>query len=164
MGKIKKGILGGFSGKVGTVVGAFWKGIAYMRSLAGSIRNPKSAKQTQQRLKFSIVSKFLSRIQGFIEVGFHNAAAGMTELNAAFHHNFDNAIGGTYPAYELLFNKFEVSVGSLDLPDSPSAVIDSQILSVSWNDNSGLGKAQATDEAMLLVYNSVKGQSVYTIA
>ena len=31
MGTIKKGILGGFSGKVGTVVGASWKGISYMR-------------------------------------------------------------------------------------------------------------------------------------
>jgi len=27
MGTIKKGILGGFSGKVGTVVGSSWKGI-----------------------------------------------------------------------------------------------------------------------------------------
>jgi hypothetical protein len=32
MGKISKGILGGFSGTVGTVVGGKWKGIDYMRS------------------------------------------------------------------------------------------------------------------------------------
>ena len=32
MGRIEKGILGGFSGTVGTVVGGTWKGIAYMRS------------------------------------------------------------------------------------------------------------------------------------
>ena len=31
MGTIKQGILGGFSGKVGTVVGSSWKGISYMR-------------------------------------------------------------------------------------------------------------------------------------
>ena len=164
MGTIKKGILGGFSGKVGTVVGAFWKGIAYMRSLAGSVHNPKTTKQMQHRLKFAIVSEFLSRIQGFVKAGFSAKAVGMSEVNAAFKYNFDNAIGGVYPAYELLFNKFYVSVGSLDLPDNPSAAIDSQILSVSWNDNSGLGKAEATDEAMLLVYNSVKDQSVYSLA
>ena len=34
MGTIKQGILGGFSGKVGTVVGSSWKGISYMRGLA----------------------------------------------------------------------------------------------------------------------------------
>jgi hypothetical protein len=33
MGTIKKGILGGFSGRVGTIAGASWKGIAYMCSL-----------------------------------------------------------------------------------------------------------------------------------
>ncbi len=35
MGTISKGILGGFSGKVGTVVGGSWKGIDYMRSRSG---------------------------------------------------------------------------------------------------------------------------------
>lgn len=30
MGKIKQGILGGFKGKVGTVVGSSWNGIAYI--------------------------------------------------------------------------------------------------------------------------------------
>lgn len=39
MGTIKQGILGGFSGKVGTVVGGTWKGISYMRSIAQNIKN-----------------------------------------------------------------------------------------------------------------------------
>lgn len=30
MGTIKQGILGGFSGKVGTVVGSTWKSVHYM--------------------------------------------------------------------------------------------------------------------------------------
>jgi hypothetical protein len=42
MGTIKQGILGGFSGKVGTVVGASWKGIAYMRSLPQKVKNPRT--------------------------------------------------------------------------------------------------------------------------
>ena len=40
MGTIKQGILGGFSGKVGTVIGGSWKGISYMRSQAQSVKNP----------------------------------------------------------------------------------------------------------------------------
>ena len=163
MGKINKGILGGFTGKVGSVVGAFWKGIAYMRSLAGSTHNPKSAKQTSQRLKFAMMSTFLSRILGFINVGFHDQAKGMTESDAAFKFNFHNAIGGTFPDFELLYNKFLVSKGNLDLPYSPSALIDSQTVNVSWTDNSGISKALATDQAMILVYNSAKGQAVYNL-
>lgn len=38
MGTIKQGILGGFSGKVGTVIGGSWKGISYMRLQAQSIK------------------------------------------------------------------------------------------------------------------------------
>ena len=36
MGKIKQGILGGFRGKVGTVVGSYWNGIFYMKALPQS--------------------------------------------------------------------------------------------------------------------------------
>jgi len=163
MGKIRKGILGGFSGKVGNVVGAYWKGIAYMRSLSGSKPSSKSVKQMQQQIKFALMSQFLGRILGFVKLGFHDQAKGMTEADAAFKHNFADVIGGTYPAYELLYNKFLVSKGNLELPYSPSAVVDSQSLNVSWTDNSGIGKAQDTDQAMILVYNSAKGQAVYTL-
>ena len=54
MGTIKQGILGGFSGKVGTVVGSSWKGISYMRGQAQSVKNPRTAKQMAQRDKFSL--------------------------------------------------------------------------------------------------------------
>ncbi|MDD3723512.1 MAG: DUF6266 family protein, partial [Lutibacter sp.] len=52
MGTIKKGILGGFSGKVGSVVGSTWNGISYMRSLPASVKNPRTEKQMSQRSKF----------------------------------------------------------------------------------------------------------------
>ena len=47
MGIIKKGILGGFSGKVGNVVGASWKGIDYIRSLPSTVRNPRTPRQVK---------------------------------------------------------------------------------------------------------------------
>ncbi|HET6556446.1 MAG TPA: DUF6266 family protein [Prolixibacteraceae bacterium] len=43
MATFVNGILGGFSGKVGTVIGACWKGIDYMRGLATSITNSRTA-------------------------------------------------------------------------------------------------------------------------
>ena len=42
MGKISQGILGGFSGKVGNVVGGNWKGIDYMRVRPASVANPQT--------------------------------------------------------------------------------------------------------------------------
>lgn len=164
MGKIKQGILGAFIGKVGTVIGSVWKGKAVMRSVAPSTHDPKTAKQVQQRAKFGLVSKFLAKIQGFLRVGYGKSATGMTELNAAFKRNFDDIISGTYPNLELAYDKMVVTKGNLDLPYNPSAVVDSNVLNVSWTDNSGAGNAEETDESMILAYNSAKEQAVFTLA
>jgi hypothetical protein len=44
MGKIRQGVLGGFSGTVATVVGSIWNGVCYMRGVAKSFKDKKSAK------------------------------------------------------------------------------------------------------------------------
>jgi len=72
MGTIKQGILGGFSGKVGNVVGASWKGIDYIRSLPSSVSNPRTPGQVTQRTKFSMVQSFLTSMIPVIRVGFKN--------------------------------------------------------------------------------------------
>ena len=62
MGKIKQGILGGFKGKVGTVIGSSWNGIAYMRGQAQSVKNPKTAAQMQQRNFFKDLQSLASQL------------------------------------------------------------------------------------------------------
>ena len=62
MGKIKQGILGGFKGKVGTVIGSSWNGIAYMRGHAQSVKNPKTAAQMQQRNFFKDLQSLVSQL------------------------------------------------------------------------------------------------------
>ena len=69
MGTIKKGILGGFSGKVGTVVGSSWKGISYMRSLPLKVRNPRTLRQLDQRSKFAIALGYLKPLNGLLRIG-----------------------------------------------------------------------------------------------
>ena len=62
MGKIKQGILGGFKGKVGTVIGASWNGIAYMRGLPQSVKDRKSAAQIAQRDFFKEVQNLVGQL------------------------------------------------------------------------------------------------------
>lgn len=57
MGKIKQGILGGFSGKVGSVVGSSWKGIAVMRAEALSYNDQKTAKQIEMRTSMGFMAR-----------------------------------------------------------------------------------------------------------
>ncbi len=52
MGTIRKGILGGFHGTVGTVVGSFWNGINVMRSLPETTNTDFSATQLAAQARF----------------------------------------------------------------------------------------------------------------
>lgn len=81
MGKIKKGILGGFSGRVGNVIGGSWKGIDYMRSEATSISDPKTAKQLEQRSKFRVAVEFAKQVVPLINIGLKQYATKRSEFN-----------------------------------------------------------------------------------
>ena len=62
MGKIKQGILGGFRGTVGTVVGSSWNGIAYMKGKPQSVRNPRTEDQVQQRNFFKDLQQLVAQL------------------------------------------------------------------------------------------------------
>lgn len=81
MGKINKGILGGFSGRVGNVIGGSWKGIDYMRSEATSIADPKTAKQLEQRSKFRVAVEFAKQVVPLINIGLKQYATKRSEFN-----------------------------------------------------------------------------------
>lgn len=161
MATLQQGILGGFSGKVGPVVGSSWKGKAVIRAKALSIHNPNTEEQQKVRAHFALLAQFVSRSSGFINVGFKTQAQGMTECNAALAANYDNGITGTFPNYALNYSALQVSKGSLDLPYSPSASLDNSNLTIGWTDNSDLCNGSPEDKLMLLVYNSSKEQVVY---
>ena len=63
MGKISQGILGGFSGKVGPIVGCRWKSIFYIRSRAARVSNPNTLLQQCQRGKFRSTVNFLKSMK-----------------------------------------------------------------------------------------------------
>ena len=87
MGKIKQGILGGFNGTTGSVVGASWKGIAYMRGKAQSIKNPRTALQQENRTTFGLVSELISKALAVVNIGFRMYAVKQSAYNAAVREN-----------------------------------------------------------------------------
>ncbi|MDX9883166.1 MAG: DUF6266 family protein [Prolixibacteraceae bacterium] len=161
MGTIKQGILGGFSGKVGNVIGGNWKGTDYMRVKPASVANPQTDGQMDQRSKFSTVLGFLQPISEFVKVGFKGYAIKMTAFNSAMSYNVKNALTGDYPDYEDYANTL-VSRGSLAGALNPTAVSENVgEVSFSWDDNTTEGNANATDKAMLLVLNPTKKEAVF---
>ena len=82
MGKIKQGILGGFKGTVGTVIGSSWNGIAYMKGKPQSVKNPRTDAQVQQRNFFKEVQGLVSQLSDEqLTSLFPSVTRGMTRRN-----------------------------------------------------------------------------------
>lgn len=158
MAKLRSGILDGFSGKVGTVVGSIWNGICTIRLYNANPSNPKSPAQLEQRAKFGTMIKFLLPLTAFLRLGFASTAIKMTALNAAMKANIKEAITGIYPAFEIDYTKAMVSVGKLAEALNPAITSTTAAeIDFTWEDNSFDYGAESTDVAMCVVYNPTKG-------
>jgi hypothetical protein len=164
MGVIKQGILGGVSGKVGTVIGGSWKGIDYLRSIPSSVANPKTQKQQMQRSKFLLVLNFLKPLTGFLSVGFRQYANGQTGFNVAMSYNVKNAVSGVFPNYAMNYPNAQLSRGNLTGVASPVvASTVAKTVKFTWQDNSTIGNAKSTDLAQLVVYFPTLNEAVYAL-
>ena len=163
MGTIKKGILGGFSGKVGTVIGGSWNSISYMRSLADSYSDAKTEKQVCQRGRFAAVVAFLKTITPYLRVGYRNCEAGQSPYSSATSYVLRNAVEGCGDEAVVNFSKALVSQGSLAGVTDAAVEVAGGKASFTWTDNSGVGNAAADDAAMVLAYNKDRSEAVYDL-
>ncbi len=154
MGKLLQGINGPFSGKVGPVVGYVLNNKSVIRALAGRSKKPLTPKQIHQRKKFALMNDFLGQLQSLLNISYAGVAVNMTGSNKAFSYNVMNAIRGFYPDISIDYKM--VLLGRGDLPNVELAntkPLPEGKLEFSWTDNSGTGKAKASDKAFAAVYN-----------
>ncbi|MFT3823682.1 MAG: DUF6266 family protein [Chitinophagaceae bacterium] len=168
MGQYNKGILGSFAGKIGTVIGSTWNGIMYMKSLP-AIKKSRSFSQPQleQQAKFGLMIKFVRSLYDLFILTFKNADNGMTGANSAMRYNLNNAVQGAYPAYSINYASVLISRGVLPGAEAavtdPSSVSMAGLLTFRWNDNTGKGRAKATDKAILLAYCDADKAGAYAV-
>ena len=152
MGVIKKGILGGFKGKVGTVVGANWKGLDTVRSMPSSVANPRSAGQVLNRSKFKYISTFASLILATVVRPFWNGKnAYMSGYNSFIKANVENGTSDQ----GIEWNQLKMTQGSLVGVDVDAVVANDgdTTVTVTFTDNSGVGNAVATDKISCVIMN-----------
>ena len=165
MGIISKGILGGFSGTVGTVIGGTWKGINYMRSQPAKRGASSSPGQLEQQAKFATAIRFVTTMNSLLMVSFRNYAVRMTGINSAFAYTLKNAITGVFPNYTIDYTSVLVSRGDLPNALTPGAIAAAgSLITWSWTDNAGMGIAKPTDRAILVVYCAAMNMCIYTTA
>ncbi len=157
MGKIKQGILGGFKGKVGTVIGASWNGIAYMKGLPQSQKDPKTAAQMVQRDFFREVQDLVGQLTAEqLAFLFPSSPKGMTRRNAIVQQfsaaSLVEADGKHVDLTEI------TTLGNAPTADMPdvSVAADGDNLAISWDGDSDFRAEHGDEYPTILVANVTK--------
>ncbi|MBW8523696.1 hypothetical protein K0U91_13050 [Chryseobacterium chendengshani] len=153
MARITKGILGGFSGKVGTIVGANWRGQDIIRSTPKPSSRPPSEKQLLQQSKFKLVISFLQPINSIQKRYFGSGTGSKSRVNMAVSYTINEAVEVVGDVPQLMYNKVLITRGDLagfqNVSATPQAA---QAIVLNWEDNSVQGNANAADKVNAVCY------------
>lgn len=162
MAIFSKGILGGFSGKVGNVIGSTWRGKDVLRSLPTKRNRVATQSQLDQQEKFSLILKFMSTMTALLNTTYKAYGKGISAVNAAVSYNLQNGISGAASPFNLNYPTILLSRGDLPNTSSATAVAEAgNAVKFTWENNAGLGKAKATDKVILVVYCPALSHTVY---
>ena len=154
MGKIKQGILGGFRGKVGTVVGSYWNGIFYMKSLPQSYKKDRSgAKAMRQGYFKELVTLSMSLSNEELEFIYPRKPKGMTRRNLLVKQ---------LASYAAVVDKTKTvdldsltSLGNAPVTDLPAVTVAANrtVLQISWDGVTYYREQHPDDFPVILVAN-----------
>ncbi len=161
MGKLNMGILGGFSGTVGTVVGSTnKKGEDIIRAKSKKSRPASSKEQVSQQAKFGAVTRVMRGVNPVLKTGLKNTAAAenISPYNYACRHALKNAITGTDENPEIDYSKLLLSDGILSRIPDATAVMSNGLANFSWSDAVDNCRGELSDYVCLVVYNVSNGE------
>lgn len=152
MGKIKTGILGGFQGKVGTVIGSTWRGESIMRALPKTAAKAPTESQRIQRLKFKAVSEFLNPLRTTLSTYFGNDTGVKSKYNMATSYHITNAVEITEQGTQILYPRVLVAKGTLFGFQNLTTTQSETVITLNWEDNTVFGNAKAEDTVNVVCY------------
>lgn len=157
MAVIKQGILGAFSGKVGSVVGSSWKGIAIMKALPASVANPRTAKQVIQRGKMSSAVKFAKAVLPEVIKPLNDRfVSRMSGYNYFIQQNIQCFEGGELTKPEDL--RISPSMNKAQLIDAIAAGSKVHKRKATFTSDAGDGFALDTDVCYMVGYHLDSGE------
>lgn len=158
MGIIRKGILGGFRKKTGTVVGVAYRNKDVIKSLPRASSKKATSKQIAQRKVFGMVTSYLSNFGAFIDVGFRLSGSDTSPMNDAVAYHLAEAITGTGLNVEIDHTKLKFSRGKRELPHIMEVKLSANLaVEFTWQPRPTEDKFNhPLDQVTLVVYNPVK--------
>lgn len=163
MGKFQNGINGPFKGVVGTVVGATWKGIPYMRSKPKKRVDIPGEREMVNRKRFAISQAWLSPLVDYVKEGFRGYSRLSEGFVAAKSYLLKHAIEGEGLDIRVNPALVKLSFGHLPLPNDITAELVEKRVRFTWDTAVPPG-AYDNDQVMLLAYNIEKAWGSYIVA
>ena len=176
MSKYNQGILGPFSGRVGSIVGAKWKDQFVMRARPYPKQEvDPTTRQLSQRNRFALMSAAMGVLSGAANLGFKFNAklSKMSARNIAMQENMANAMTESSGVWSI--NNLEVVVarGNFGNVESIQGAYSANNMQVSWTNNAGstIGVLPSgyrvtlvdTDRVYIVFWNATKNQALYNI-
>lgn len=161
MARLDQGLLGGYSGKLGTTVGATWKGINVVRTYQPNVANPNTQLQRDHRNKFREIAQLGSFfLASMVKPFWDKGAKKMSGYNAFV------SINTRAMRDELQFDpmKFIIGNGQMGHPDGDAALSEGAgAIVIGWDKDEQVLYGQPTDKLYAIAFNYVGEPIGYTL-
>lgn len=175
MARLKNGPFDAIIGKLGNLVGYVRLGQSLIRMKPHP--KPKRNKKRTPAQKaaseaFAVVSRFVTPINRFINIGFKLDIVGTARVarNAAMSYNAP-AVTGEYPDQVFDYTKGIVSAGKLMGPENPAAVLNEYdpatqtcSLKFSWEVDRDWSYTRGRDQVMMLAFFPETGKATWCLS
>lgn len=154
------GILDGFVGKVGTVVGSFWKGKPVMRAYKRQVADAKTEAQELLRTRFAAIGSLSGAFISAIRLGFKEVAKRKkwTEGDVFVNENWNCVNADTPGAATVDYTELVIAKGNLPEAQFGAASFSEPLsVEVPMTDSSEVIGASALDKVYLFVYSPEAG-------
>lgn len=166
MARLKSGLLGGISGKIGDVIGYIRYGKAYVKMKTIKPKKEASLAQLAEREKMRVVNRFINSMTEFVRIGFTLEASDKTHSAnaAAKSYQMRNAVTGFYPALEIDYPQVLLCKGLIDPPVDVSVLVMATGLQFTWELSQRTSIYHKISRVMLLAYAPTLNKSFYTLS
>ena len=159
MARIKNGVLGGFSGKAGSVIGFQRRGKSFIKGLNKGAPKPPTLNQLASREKFKLLQNWRSYLTSFFAISFKNHTHERSAQNVTHRFNA-NIVKGEYPNFEIDYTAIVISQGDLPtLKEVKMTTDENRKLHFTWTDIYEKGAEHSDLVALLIFFNE---KSIYT--
>jgi hypothetical protein len=157
------GILGGFRGGIGTVVGFRYRRRYLMRSVPLRRSKRKKLKALPQHLTLGRMSQFIRDAKELIAIGFKTHNPKLDPRSLAMKYNMKNALLKADSGPLINYAKVKLSRGSRERAWSEEMIFtDGNKVTVSWDIPAMLDlKLIGTDKVYIVLYNESERKMMY---